>query len=41
MTYIVTANGTVEFDWENKTPKEIREELAKQETAPQDVPMAA
>lgn len=41
MTYTVTSNGTVEFDWESKTPEEIRAELAKQETTPQDVPMAA
>lgn len=41
MTYTVTENGTVCFDWEKKTPEEIREELEKQETAPQDVPMAA
>lgn len=41
MTYTVTENGTVKFSWEDKTPEEIREELAKQETAPQDIPMAA
>ena len=41
MSYTVTSNGTVEFDWESKTPEEIREKLAKQETAPQDVSMAA
>lgn len=41
MSYTITSNGTIKFDWEDKTPEEIREELAKREAGSKEVPMAA
>lgn len=41
MSYTVTSNGTIEFDWENRTPEEIRAELAKQESDTQEFQEAA
>lgn len=41
MSYTVTSNGTVKFSWEDKTPEEIRAELAKQESDTQEFQEAA
>lgn len=41
MSYTVNSNGTVEFDWEKKTPEEIREELSRQEAEARELPAAA